>query len=318
MSASCLVAMALAWLCPLGPVAAHHDVATGIARFTERIENGEDTPELFYQRATEYRALHKLDEAEADLRRALARDPGFTPAHRELARLLAARGKLDAALKAARSAVEKAGLDSERAAGCIILARIHAQGGQNKAALRACEMAFALRSQRELHWYLLHAELLAQLGRHEEGAATLKSGHAATHSIVLRNAWLDALLDSGKWQLALPIIEKELASSRLKSSWLLRRARAYQLGDRDQEAEKDLHACLQELERRIHPTRPDLTLIADRGLAMALLGDFDAARADLTRVQRAGLDPALMAPLKRALKTQSAEGTDQKTHQQSR
>lgn len=288
------------------PAGAHHDVDTEITRFTERIESGERTAELFYRRATKYRILHKSIEAEADLRCALECAPSFTPAHRELARLLAAQGKPAAAMVAARDAIDGSVTDSERAAGLILLARLQSQNKQARSALRSCEDAFLLRPSGEVDWYLLHAELLGTLGRPAEGATILRTGHVATHSIVLRNAWIDALLDTGRLDTVFPIIERELATSRLKSSWFLRRARAHLLAKRRSAAENDLHACLLELGPRIHPSHPDLTLIADRGLANALLGRLDAARADLLHAQTAGVDPWITAPLERVLAAKTA------------
>lgn len=288
-------------LCLTAVTTAHHDVESVIAGFTTRIEGGEHSADLYYQRATKLRILQRPDAAEDDLRRALEIDPGFAAAHRELARLLDEQGRTSEAIIAARRGIAVAPTDGSRATGFIILARLQMQTGQADAALVSCENAFQLRPRANVDWYLLHAEILTTLGRQTESAEILKNGHSATHSIVLRNAWIDTLLDSGQAGTALPVIEQELASSRLRSSWLLRRARArLQAGERTA-AEHDLHACLRELAQRIHPSRPDLTLIADRGLANALLGNHDLARADLARAQAAGIAPWLTAPLARAL-----------------
>lgn len=288
-------------LCLPAAVTAHHDVGSVIAGFTIRIESGEHSADLYYRRATKFRILQRPDAAEDDLRQALEIDPGFAAAHRELARLLDDQGRTSEAMIAARRGIAEAPTDGSRASGLIIMARLQLQTGQADAAHSSCEEAFQLRPRANVDWYLLHAEILTTLGRQTESAGVLKNGHAATHSIVLRNAWIDALLDAGHAATALPIIEQELGSSRLKSSWLLRRARArLQAGERAA-AEQDLHACLRELAQRIHPSRPDLTLIADRGLANALLGNHDLARADLARAQAAGIAPWLTAPLARAL-----------------
>lgn len=280
---------------------AHHDVETVIAGFTTRIEAGEESAELYFERATKYRTLRNPAMAEADLRRAIACDASFSPAHRELARLLSAQGNTDEAIAAANRAIATAPADSDRAAALIILARLRAAANQPGEALRACEDAFLLRAVGEIDWYLLHAELLDALGRVEDCAPVLKAGFTVTHSIVLRDAWIDALLVAGKIDTALPVIERELADSRLKSSWLLRRARARLQSGATASAEQDLHACLRELAPRIHPSRPDLTLIADRGLANALLGRLDAARADLAVAKSAGVDSWVTAPLERVL-----------------
>ena len=284
-----------------GSAAAHHDVETTIAGYTARIDSGETGADLYYQRATEYRVLRKPAEAEADLRTALEQDAAHASARGELARLLAARGEYDDAIEQAGLAAEYAKSDHAKAAALVLMARLLADADRTSAALDSCAAAFALRPKGDVEWFLLRSDLLGELGRGKERPATLSAGYASTGSIVLRKAWIDALLDSGDADTALPIIEKELASSRLKSSWLLRRARARLLNDQEEPAAADLRACLAELADRIHPARPDLTLIADRGLAKALLGETESARADLARARAAGADRWTTATLERQL-----------------
>ncbi len=279
---------------------AHHDTETQIRLYTERIEAGERTAEIYYQRATEYRVLRRPQLAEADLRRALDRDPAYAPARAELARILNARGEPEAALDAAAQNVAAATTPRRQAAALMLLARLLADNAEPAAALHACDSALDVRPEGEVEWFLLRAELLGELGRGSERPETLAAGHRATGSIVLRNARLDSLLDEGRAAEALPTIEAELASARLKSTWLLRRARATFTTD-PEAARADLEACLAELEGRIHPARPDLTLVADRGLAHALLGHRDRARADLARANRGGADRWVTAALERAL-----------------
>lgn len=272
-----------------------------IARFTERIEAGESDGDLFYRRATEYRVLRMHAEAEADLRRALQQNPDHIAARSELARLLSRRGENQEALAAAEAAVAAATSDSSRAAALVLVARLHSAEARHEAALHACEAALAAHPRGEVEWYLLQSELLAQADRDDERPGALKAGHDTTGSIVLRNAWIDALLDVGQAGAVEEIIDQELAESRLKSSWLLRRARLRVLAGDERGAAADLQQCLDELAGRIHPARPDVTLIADRGLANALLGNPEAAAADLARARASGADGWVTAPLERAL-----------------
>lgn len=299
MTARAIVAAALAISAPTA--GAHHDTEAMIARFTERIETGEATAELYYRRATEYRVLRDAAQAEADLLRALERDERFVPALQELAKLRAKAEDFDAALLSAEQAITVSESDSERAAGLVLLARLKAAAGYPAEALAACERAFELRPRGEVEWFLLRSELLGGLDRGDERPALLDAGYAATGSIVLRNARIDALLDNAQTATALPVIEEELAGSRLKSSWLLRRARARMIDGDRAAATADLEACLAELAGRIHPARPDLTLVADRGLANALLGRPDAARSDLARARAGGADRWVTAALEAAL-----------------
>ena len=79
---------------------------------------------------------------------------------------------------------------------------------------------------------------------------------------------------------ALPVIETELADSRIKSSWLIRRARV-QLGlGKKAEAERDLRDALKEIGGRLNPKVPDASLLLGKALAHELLGEKkDALRA---------------------------------------
>ncbi|MCH1508617.1 MAG: hypothetical protein L7T84_05385, partial [Akkermansiaceae bacterium] len=58
-------------------------------------------------------------------------------------------------------------------------------------------------------------------------------------------------------------------------------------GAREQ-MQKDLKLALAELETRINSERPDLTLISDRGLALAMKGDKELAKKDLSLLQKSG------------------------------
>ena len=151
--ATAVAALALSTL----TAAAHHDTEAMIARFTERIETGEATAELYYRRATEYRVLRDAAQAEADLLRALERDERFVPALQELAKLRAKAGDFVGALSWAERAIRASGSDIERATGLLLLARLHAAAGQPDEALTHCERAFELRPRGEVEWFLLRS-----------------------------------------------------------------------------------------------------------------------------------------------------------------
>lgn len=296
-----ILLMLLSNLLPLPLLHAHHDTEKMIALFTRRMESGEANAELYFRRAVEYRVLRQYAKAEADLQQALKIDPNYTSAHRELAHLLAKKGEKRLAIQSARQAIHASGDINERSGAMILLARLLGASGQPETALRHCRDAFTLDPAGKVEWYLLHAELLDTLNRENERPEILAAGYTATHSIVLRNAWIDALLDAGRYSTALPVIEQELSESRLKSSWQLRYARAQiGLGLRT-DANKTLTLCLEELATRIHPERPDISLIAERGLAHALIGQIDAARQDLAQARAAGADHWMTVTLERTL-----------------
>ena len=111
-----------------------------------------------------------------------------------------------------------------------------------------------------------------------------------TASPVLEAEWIDALLDSGESRAALARIEPQLAESRCRASWLIRRARARLALDQSTRARGDLHAAVTEINGRLNPARPEVSLLAERGLALALLGDLAGARSDLASARKAGAE----------------------------
>ena len=62
-----------------------------------------------------------------------------------------------------------------------------------------------------------------------------------------------------------------------------------------------------ELGQRINPNHPDVTLLADRGLAYALLGDVPAADRDLTAAKKAGAEEWVLRRAKTELQRLSSQ-----------
>src|SRR5204862_845038 len=112
-----------------------------------------------------------------------------------------------------------------------------------------------------------------------------------TGCAVLEEECIDAMIDGGHPKAALKQIETELRDSRWRSSGLIRRARVRLALGETKAAQRDLHAALKELNSRLLPSAPELTLIIDRGIANALLGDRSAAAEDLARGRRLSPDP---------------------------
>jgi len=84
------------------------------------------------------------------------------------------------------------------------------------------------------------------------------------------------------------VIKKELADSRFETAWLTRRVRIVQLQGVREQMHKGLKLALAKLETRINLVRPDLTLIFDRGLALAMKGDKELAKKDHPLLQKSG------------------------------
>lgn len=273
---------------PPGGLSAHDDVGSTIQVLDKKIA-ATATADLHYQRAAEYRAIRHLAEAEADLRKALALHPDHREARVALIQLL---GGAPEALTLAQTYLEKARTPGEKLEARYLIARVAEQSDDRASALATCAEIQKHHPDHPAEIDLLHAHLLLQDGRSGDAADILKAAHQIHRSIVLRNTWIDAALAAGRTDETLPFIEEELTDSRFRASWLIRRARARFTQKEPEKAKADLEAALVELNARIQPDRPDLTLIADRGLALALLGDKDLARRDLTTLQKSSLAPA--------------------------
>jgi tetratricopeptide (TPR) repeat protein len=278
MKATALLFLALVLACR-----GHTDLSTSIKKLSARIAE-EPAAELYYQRGTEYRALREQDHAVEDFRAALELNPSHLPS--QIA-LIEALGDSHEAMTRAllMSADPHPGSALE---GAFLVARIHRMRGELPEALKVIRQLDELTRQTRKNGTaidLLHAEILLDLKKPVEAAKVLKSAWERTDSIVLRNNWIDAVLTSGETGPVLPLIEEELHSSRFRSSWLIRRARAFLVLDRKSAAQADLQAALREINPRINPRQPDLTLIADRGLIHALSGNPALARRDLVRLQ---------------------------------
>ena len=179
--------------------------------------------------------------------------------------------------------------------------------GKSEQALRSCEQAFADYPRGDIDWFLIRGTLQRELGRHDERINGFQEGYQLTGSIVLRIAEVEACIEADRGREVLPYIEEQLEASRLKSSWLLRRGRALLSLDDADHAKSDFEAAIKELDRRIHPQRPDVSLVRDRGLARALLGDFEGARADRKFARSNGASKLMLTLLDEALLSEERE-----------
>lgn len=260
----------------------HTDINETIKALTAKIKAG-PTAELYYQRATEYRALREKAHTLEDLRSALR----LSPKHRaSRIALIGELGKGDEALTLAKQLLVDSGKPTQQVESSYLLANVYHLRGNHIEALGICEDLQNRSGKRSTEIDLLHTDILLTLKRPVDATEVLKKGWLRTKSIVLRNNWIDTSLTAGQTEEVLPLIEKEIASSRFRSSWLIRRARARLIDNQHKFANADLRAALREITPRINPERPDLTLIADRGLALALLGKTNEARADLAILEK--------------------------------
>jgi tetratricopeptide (TPR) repeat protein len=257
---------------------------------------------LLVKRAIEYRVLGQLDKAVQDLQEALQIKPADSYAWKELCRLYLAQGKPDAAVQAVNKALSTAEDEEERAPTYMLRAEVYGALNKTEDALADMERAFKNGSP-DLDWYIQRGQLQAKAGKWDDCLRGLKQGFDETSSIVLEIEWIEAMIDAGKSREALALIEPHISKARWKASWLLRRARARKA--LKLEYEQDLLAVLKELDERANPRYPDLTLLADRGLACALLGKNDEARKNYEAAKQLGADAWVLRRLEPLLKKSS-------------
>jgi tetratricopeptide (TPR) repeat protein len=261
---------------------AHDSPEHSIEELTEHIQHEGESVPLLLRRASQYRVLGETEKAIADLTRVLQLEPNQPGALVELARILLSIGKPDVALTWIQQAITAAGKNESENA------HLYATRGDIYAAQKEYANAFADYNRAiagdaaQLDCYLNRSWILEKLGRSDERIKGLAKGYEATSSIVLQNEWIEALIDGGQAQAALRFIEPQLQQARLKSSWLIRRARArLALGSQPAAtaaAQTDLKTAIAEINVRLRPSRPDTDLLLDRALSVLLRGNVESAR----------------------------------------
>ena len=258
---------------------AHEGPEHEIEELTGRMQKHGESADLLMERAIEYRVLGKLAEATKDLERAALLDGSSVPVHRELSRVLFLAGKLDEALAIAASGLGlKAGEAPDLASLRALRAELWLSKKEPKKALEDCDEALRLHA-RNPEWYLLRSGIQQRLKMHKERLAGIEEGIAATGAGVLEIERIEAMIDAGQFRAAQPLIETELNDSRIKSSWLIRRARTFFGLQKKAEAEADLKSALAEIAPRLRAKNPDVPLLLDKALVHELLGQTgDALR----------------------------------------
>lgn len=294
----------LPFLLATGMVMAHDSPEHVIEMLTARMETVGERPDLLWRRATEHRALFDHAAAAKDLKRAIKLRPDYLPALIDLSRVQLLQGQRRAALRTIERAMSFVPDEASRSPLRMIKAEIFADSGKLAAALAECDRALLGTSGTELDWYLTRSQIQCRLGRHAEAAEGLQRGFELTGSAVLEVESIDARIDAGQYEKALPQVEAALAETRWQSSWLLRRARIRLGQGKVAVAHQDLAGAIVEMNRRLNPAHPEAGLLSERGFAYALLGDLSLAKRDLASARKGGADPASLRRLELALALQ--------------
>lgn len=287
-------------LLPLA-ASAHDSPEHVIEALTARIEGGAQRPDLLWRRATEYRALADLKSAERDLRAALRLQEDFVIARQDLALVELAQGRSSRALRTINRAFRSITNDAALAPLRMARAEILCVRKEFAKALADCDSALQHATGSELDWYLTRAQIQRRMGKFDAAANGLKQAFERTGSAVFEAEWIDAMIDAGQYSQALELIEPRLAEVRCQSSWLLRRARV-RLGQAETgAAHRDLQIAINELNQRLGGVVLEPSLLADRSLAYALLGDAVLAKRDLTAARKGGADETSLRRIEEVL-----------------
>ncbi|HYG78233.1 MAG TPA: hypothetical protein VEK08_24735 [Planctomycetota bacterium] len=287
--------LAVVFAIVLRPLLAHDSPEHVIEQLTELLAR-EPAPDLLTQRAMHYRLLREFEKASGDIESALALRPDYYPAQLERVKLLIAEEKYSNAAAAASASLALRSDGEQR----FVLLSLRAQAlstcGRHTEALADCSSLLESRPD-DVEILLLRANLRWRAGQLRQSAAELSEAFALTGAAVLQEEWIETLLDCGEFAAARETIEKELSESRLKSTWLIRRARC-QRGDA---VRNDLARAIAEIDLRLRPERPDLQLLLERAHATALLGLRAEAERSLKAAMSAGANGICVARVKAAL-----------------
>ena len=165
----------------------------------------------------------------------------------------------------------------------------------------------ALRSPHpEIDWFLGEAECLARLARHPERVEAIAQAMTRNPSIVLRRAWIRALVDAGEFEVAFREIDRGMSKARWKSSWLLLRARIHGENQRVAEQKVDAMAAWLELRNRVRSALSDPYLVKDAAWALGYLGECDQALAHVEKARLLGVPEMELLPIEQTIRNNSA------------
>lgn len=274
--------------CVVAASFAHDGPEHDIAELTEHIEKEGASADLLLQRAVEYQVIKDTAAAIKDLEQAQQLEPGSPAILRELGRAYFGTGKTNEALSTVTRGLATGVKGAERASLLMVRSEILRPRKEYEKALEDANEAIK-EHPGNVEWYLDRSQLQAILSRTKERVAGIRQGIEQTGSGLLQIELVDALIADGQHKPALEKIEAELASSRVQSSWLIRRAKVRLAQKQNDAAKADLEAAINELNSRMSGSAPDPSLLADRGLAYELLGDTDSAHKDYNRAKDKGL-----------------------------
>lgn len=259
------------------PSWAHEGPEDMIAILTERIEVA-PTPSNLTQRAGEWMVLSHFQEARNDLQQAIELDANFWTARLALAKVHRDTGELDAGLEIIDEALRRFDSQHARRSFFQLQAELYEANNELRESLQAIQSAIQLGST-EMDDFLRRSRLQADLGLGKQRIEDLKRAMDNNRGIVLKNEYIDSLIDVRQFGKALPLIERRLRESRRKSAWLIRRARVYQGQELEERALVDLETAEIEIQGLLNPKRPHPGLLLELKQVYEMTNRLEDAKA---------------------------------------
>jgi tetratricopeptide (TPR) repeat protein len=288
----------MSWFVGSGLLLAHEDPHDVIDTLTHQLEQAEgDKADIYFQRAMEYRVSGQKLKAKADMVMYTAREPRDYLGWLELSKLEDDGVKrFDLLTKS----LEVSESDSEREKVYYEMAESHYADRVYAKALSACERSIQLGNGGELTALLFKGHLLWRLGRLEERVEFLGKARERNSSVVLERAWIDAKIGAGQGDEVKAMILQEMQESRFKSSWQIRAARCEVVGS--DAAKGYAKLAVEEIDKRLNPERPDVTLLMDLVRAYSIMGDEEKMGYYMKKAKAQRCDPWAMAELEEEIK----------------
>ena len=266
----------------------HQSPVHVVEDLSENLATQGSSAKLLTARGYEYQSLGNWSAAVADFNAALELDSHARSAIAGCAEASLNLGDFGEAEKMCRRGLALVVEPAEQAPYYALLARIMTRESRWLDALDAWQMAL-LSPQSEVDWFLGESEALARLGRLKERVKALSQAIERNPSIVLRRAWIRALVDAGEFDVASREIERGISQSRWQSFWLLLRAQVHGQNQNHDEQRVDAATAFAEIKSRLSPEYPDPYLLVEAAKALAYLGDQGEALAYLEKARSHGV-----------------------------
>lgn len=277
----------------------HAGLDTDIRESSEAIRRQPERFEHYLRRGHLLRLAGRLTDSLHDLEHARRLAPTEPRVLLQSGITLAALGRSERAEQALTACLDHGGRWARTHAE---LAKLRARRGATEAAITGYRESLELKPDVDV--YIALGELLESLQRVGEARDLYRAGVARTRAELLTLALIRLELASGRADAALRLIDAALRDAAVKTSWLLRRARALEVAGKPRLARASRQAALREAQRvaREHGSSMAYT---ERAQVYIELGYYEAARRDVDRALR--LSPRYPAALElaQALERQS-------------